>query len=46
VWARGQLAPLQTYLPLGAFLAIGAAVAHAWGDALLGWYTGAVLGMS
>jgi leader peptidase (prepilin peptidase) / N-methyltransferase len=37
-WARGQLAALGTYLPLGSFLALGAAITHTWGDALLGWY--------
>jgi leader peptidase (prepilin peptidase)/N-methyltransferase len=38
MWARGQLALLGTYLPLGVFLAMGAAVAHGWGDLLLRWY--------
>jgi leader peptidase (prepilin peptidase)/N-methyltransferase len=42
MWARGQLALLGTYLPLGVFLAIGAAVAHVWGDLLLRWYLHAV----
>ncbi len=35
VWARGRLELMGTYLPLGVFLALGAAVAHAWGDLLL-----------
>ncbi len=30
----------------GAFLALGAAIAHAWGDAMLGWYMGSVLGIA
>jgi leader peptidase (prepilin peptidase)/N-methyltransferase len=40
VWARGKLELMGTYLPLGVFLALGAAVAHAWGDLLLRWYLG------
>ena len=35
---RGQLKMLGTYLPLGVFLALGAAVAHAWGALMLDWY--------
>ena len=35
---RGQTKVLGTYLPLGVFLALGAAVAHGWGDLLAGWY--------
>ncbi len=42
MWARGQLALLGTYMPLGVFLAMGAAVAHVWGDLLLRWYLHAV----
>ncbi|HEY0672114.1 MAG TPA: prepilin peptidase [Longimicrobiales bacterium] len=38
MWARGKLELLGTYLPLGVFLALGAAVAHAWGGMLMGWY--------
>lgn len=38
VWARGRLEVMGTYLPLGVFLAIGAGIAHAWGDLLLRWY--------
>lgn len=37
-YIRGQLQVLGTYLPLGVFLAIGAAVAHGWGDLLIAWY--------
>lgn len=40
---RGQLAVLGTYLPLGTFLAIGAAIAHIWGGAILTWYIGWVV---
>ena len=32
-------------IPLGIFLAAGAAVAYGWGDALLAWYMASVLGM-
>jgi leader peptidase (prepilin peptidase) / N-methyltransferase len=39
---RGQLKMLGTYLPLGVFLALGAAVAHGWGDLLVRWYAGMV----
>jgi leader peptidase (prepilin peptidase) / N-methyltransferase len=38
VWARGQLALMATYLPLGVFLAMGAAVAHVWGELLMRLY--------
>ena len=38
VWARGRRTLMGTYLPLGVLLAMGAAVAHAWGDLLLRWY--------
>ena len=38
MWARGKLALLGSYLPLGVFLAMGAAVTHVWGDLLLRWY--------
>lgn len=37
-YIRGQLQVLGTYLPLGVFLAMGAAVAHGWGDLLTNWY--------
>jgi leader peptidase (prepilin peptidase) / N-methyltransferase len=36
---RGQMKVLGTYLPLGVFLAMGAAVAHFFGEAIVGWYT-------
>ena len=37
-WLRGKLAVFGTYLPLGTFLAAGAALTHALGDTLLVWY--------
>lgn len=35
---RGRGAVLGSYLPLGMFLAMGAAVAHVWGDMIVTWY--------
>jgi leader peptidase (prepilin peptidase) / N-methyltransferase len=37
-WLRGRLALMNTYLPLGTFLALGAAIAHVWGPAIIGAY--------
>lgn len=39
-WFRGKLEALGTYLPLGTFLAMGAAVAYLWGEPLIRWYMG------
>jgi leader peptidase (prepilin peptidase)/N-methyltransferase len=44
-WIRGRLSALNTYLPLGVFLAMGAAVAHVWGPRMIDWYMGSMLGM-
>ena len=41
-WLRGRLTVMGTYLPLGTFLALGAAVAHVWGDVIIRWYLGFV----
>ena len=38
MWLRGRLSPLQTYLPLGVFLAGGGAITSLWGPALIDWY--------
>jgi leader peptidase (prepilin peptidase) / N-methyltransferase len=35
---RGRRAVLGSYLPLGTFLAMGAAIAHVWGPAIIAWY--------
>jgi leader peptidase (prepilin peptidase)/N-methyltransferase len=43
-WWRGRLKVMGTYLPLGVFLAMGAAVAFVWGEAIVAWYLAAVLG--
>ena len=45
-WIRGRLTALDTYLPLGVFLAMGAAVSHVWRARLIQWYLTTVLGMS
>ncbi len=37
-WWRGRLTLMGTYLPLGTFLALGAAIDYTWGDALVRWY--------
>jgi leader peptidase (prepilin peptidase)/N-methyltransferase len=45
-WVRGRLSPLATYLPLGTFLAMGAAIAQVWGPAIIAWYAESMLGRS
>jgi leader peptidase (prepilin peptidase) / N-methyltransferase len=37
-WLQGRLRALETYLPLGVFLAMGAAIVHGWGDAIIAAY--------
>lgn len=37
-WLRGKLTALNTYLPLGVFLAMGAAVTYVYGEAIIAWY--------
>lgn len=37
-WIRGRLHALNTYLPLGVFLAMGGAVTYLWGDWIIDWY--------
>lgn len=39
-WMRGRLTVMGSYLPLGTFLALGAAVAHVWGGVVIRWYLG------
>lgn len=39
-WLQGKLEAMGTYLPLGTFLAMGAAVAYFWGEPLIRWYIG------
>lgn len=41
-WLRGRLTVLGSYLPLGTFLALGAACVHVWGDVMLSWYLGLI----
>jgi len=43
MWVRGRLAPMQTYLPLGLFLALGGAITSVWGPALVEWYVRTLL---
>lgn len=42
-WLGGKLEVMGTYLPLGTFLAMGAAVAYLWGDPIMAWYLGYAL---
>ena len=37
-YIRGKLSPMATYLPLGTFLAMGAALTFFWGPQILEWY--------
>ncbi len=43
-YVRGKLTALNTYLPLGVFLAMGAAVTYVYGDAIVAWYLAYVTG--
>jgi hypothetical protein len=36
---------MSSYLPLGTFLAMGGAVAHAWGPRIMDWYVSSILGL-
>jgi leader peptidase (prepilin peptidase) / N-methyltransferase len=40
IWLRGRLKTLGSYLPLGTFLALGAAIVHVWGAIMIQWYLG------
>lgn len=42
-YLQGKLEAMGTYLPLGTFLAMGAAVAFVWGAPLIDWYLGYAL---
>ena len=33
-------------VPFGIFLSVGAGVAYTWGDAIVAWYAGSILGLS
>jgi leader peptidase (prepilin peptidase) / N-methyltransferase len=37
-WIRGRLKVMGSYLPLGTFLALAAAIAHIWGAAIIDGY--------
>jgi leader peptidase (prepilin peptidase)/N-methyltransferase len=43
MWLRGRLAHLETYLPLGLYLAMGGAITIIWGPAIIDWYLQTVL---
>jgi leader peptidase (prepilin peptidase)/N-methyltransferase len=45
VMRRRGLERMGTYLPLGTFLALGGAIAHAWGTQIINWYVSRVLGI-
>jgi leader peptidase (prepilin peptidase)/N-methyltransferase len=44
-WFKGELEAKGTYLPLGTFLAMGAAVTYLWGEPLIQWYLDYASGM-
>lgn len=37
---------MGSYMPLGTFLALGAAIAHGWGQLIIDWYLGSIIGLS
>ncbi|HSJ13575.1 MAG TPA: prepilin peptidase [Longimicrobiales bacterium] len=43
LWLRGRLRPMETYLPLGLFLALGGAITFLWGRQMLDAYLRYVL---
>lgn len=43
-WLRGRLHALNSYLPLGVFLAMGAAVTYVYGADIVAWYLAWVIG--
>lgn len=43
-WIRGRLQALNSYLPLGVFLAMGGAVTYLWGHLIINWYVGFIVG--
>jgi leader peptidase (prepilin peptidase)/N-methyltransferase len=45
IMRRNRLRSMSTYLPLGTFLAMGAAIAHAWGPRIMDWYVTSILGL-
>jgi leader peptidase (prepilin peptidase)/N-methyltransferase len=45
LWRKDRLQPMGSYLPLGTFLAIGAAIAHAWGPQIIDWYVTRIIGI-
>lgn len=43
-YLAGKLEARNTYLPLGTFLAMGAAVAYLWGEPIIDWYLAYAMG--
>ncbi|HEX7049256.1 MAG TPA: prepilin peptidase [Longimicrobiales bacterium] len=43
-WFKGGFTPRGTYIPLGIYLAVGAAIVHGWGDIIVQWYLGYAFG--
>jgi prepilin signal peptidase PulO-like enzyme (type II secretory pathway) len=43
LWIRGRLRPLESYLPLGLFLALGGAITFVWGPGIVDAYLAYVL---
>jgi leader peptidase (prepilin peptidase)/N-methyltransferase len=43
LWIRGRLRPLESYLPLGLFLALGGAITFLWGPGIVDAYLAYVL---
>jgi leader peptidase (prepilin peptidase)/N-methyltransferase len=45
LWRRNRLQAMGSYLPLGTFLAMGAAIAHTWGPEIIDWYVTRIIGL-
>jgi leader peptidase (prepilin peptidase)/N-methyltransferase len=43
-YLQGRLKAMETYLPLGTFLAVGAALTFFWGADIIEWYSGFLTG--
>lgn len=43
---RNGLKLMGSYMPLGTFLALGAAIAHGWGQLIIDWYLRSVIGVA
>ena len=45
-WYSPDLAPTGKLVPFGIFLSVGAGSRYTWGDAIVAWYAGSILGLS